>query len=208
MLSGFWGRKIGMTQIFSDDFKSLPVTVIDCSGWYVTQIKTEESDGYDALQLGRLKKRYASEKFSAEWLSSPKRYFEVLREIKFADTSDLGLKVGDEVDIESLFEVGSSVDVFGFSIGKGFQGVVKRYNYAGGPASHGHTMGRTPGALGGMTACGKVIKGKKMPGHMGNKKRAVKNLKLINIEPENKIIFVKGSIPGKTGSLVFVRKCR
>jgi large subunit ribosomal protein L3 len=206
MIRGIWGKKIGMTQVFSDDQKVVPVTAIDVSNWYVTQVKTKERDGYDAIQLGCVKKKHNDQTFSSEWLRSAKKYFAVLREVRLADASQ-SFEVGQQADVAALLSPGDFVDVFGVTVGKGFQGVVKRHGFAGGSASHGSTMGRRPGSIGNAAACGKVDKGKKMPGHMGNRQRAMQNLRVIKVEPQAHVVFVKGSIPGKSGSLVFVRKC-
>lgn len=217
MVNGLWGKKIGMTQLFSEEGIVVPVTVIDVADWYVTQIKTTETDGYNAIQLGRVKKKYASEPFSKEWLRKCKTYFSDLREVPYSPqevtpTEDGeetgGLKVGQPADEALVLQKGDVVDVFGTSIGRGFQGVVKRHGFSGGPKSHGSTMGRIPGAMSFITACGKVIKGKALPGHMGVDRVAVKKLEVITAEPEARVVCVKGSIPGKAGSLVFVRKCR
>ena len=216
MVNGLWGKKIGMTQLFSEENKAVPVTVIDVSDWYVTQIKTTKTDGYNALQLGRVKKKYASEPFSTEWLRKCKTYFSDLREVAYypedvkpaEDGEEVaGVKVGQPADEALKLQKGDVVDVFGTSKGHGFQGVVKRHGYSGGPKSHGSTMGRIPGAMSFMTACGRVIKGKALPGHMGVDRVAVKKLEVITVEPEARIVCVKGSVPGKSGSLVFVRKC-
>lgn len=206
MASGIWGKKIGMTQVFSDDQKVVPVTAIDVSNWCVTSVKTKERDGYDAVQLGCIKKNHSDQKFSAEWLRAPKKYFAVLREVRLDEPQEF--TIGQSIGLTAFLEQGDLVDVFGVTVGKGFQGVVKRYNFSGGRGSHGDKMGRTPGALEGQTSCGRVAKGKKMPGHMGDRQRVMKNLKVVRVEPNANVVFVKGSIPGKSGSLVFVRKCR
>ncbi len=222
MVNGLWGKKIGMTQLFSDENTVVPVTVIDVADWYVTQIKTVEKDGYSALQLGQVKKKYAAASFSEEWLRKPKTYFSALREVPYSPdagaaapveegeegTEQKGLRIGLPADEALVLQKGDVVDVFGTSKGHGFQGVVKRHGYAGGPKSHGSTFGRWPGGISFMTACGKVIKGKALPGHMGVDRVAMKNLEVITVEPEARVVCVKGSVPGKAGSLVFVRKCR
>lgn len=208
MLNGVWGKKIGMTQIFSDDFSVVPVTAIDFSGWRVILVKTNEKDGYSALQIGKVKNRYKDEKFSTKWISSPKKYFEVLREVLLVGVITEKLEVGSEIEWIRIFEIGCFVDVSGINLGKGFQGVVKRYGFSGGCASHGHKLGRGPGALFGQTSCGYVPKGKKMPGHMGCRRHTVRNLELVKMDADANIALVKGSIPGKSGSLVFVRKCK
>ena len=204
MVSGIWGRKIGMTQVFDGD-ESVPVTVIDVGNWIVTNIKTKERDGYTAVQVGCVKKRYAGETPSLDWLKKPRHYFTVLREIRTDDLPEK-IKIGQPADFYTGFQVGEPVDVCGITKGRGFAGVVKRWRFAGAPASHGHTMGKTTGSLGFMCANGKVVKGKKMPGHMGVKQRVMKNLDIVKVDQDGPIILVKGSVPGYDGSLVFVRK--
>ena len=210
MVTGFWGKKIGMTQVFSKENAVVPVTAVDVSGWVVTNIRTKERDGYSAVQVGRIKDRYASKKFDNNWLKKPKLYFSVLKEIKLkADVSELKesiVVIGKPADFRSILAEGDNVDVFGMTKGCGFAGVVRRHNFAGPPSSHGHTMGKKPGSLGGACSQGKVAKGKKLPGHMGNKQRAAKNLEVVRVEKDSEIVLVKGSIPGKSGSLVFLRK--
>lgn len=206
MINGIWGKKIGMTQVFSDDHKVVPVTAVDVSDWYVTQVKTKERDGYDAVQLGCVRKQQKDQLFSSEWLSAPKKSFSALREVRLTDTSHT-FEVGQQPDFNTLLQPGAIVDVFGVTIGKGFQGVVKRHGFTGGVASHGSKLGRRPGSLACQRSSGRVSKGKKMPGHMGGSQRVMKNLKVIKVEANARILFIKGSLPGKTGSLVFVRKC-
>jgi len=208
MVNGLWGRKIGMTQLFSQENEIVPVTVIDVSHWYVTQVKNEQTDGYMAIQLGCVKKKYASESFNPEWLRKPATYFSMVREVAYkpdAESTEATLKVGDTIQSALALSKGDLVDVSGTTKGAGFQGVVKRHGFAGGPASHGATFGRFTGGLSFMRSEGRVIKGKRMPGHMGVDKVTVKNLEVIDFEPSN-IVIVKGSVPGKSGSLVFVRK--
>jgi len=204
MVSGIWGRKIGMTQLFDGDV-AVPVTAIDVGNWIVTDIKTKERDGYTAVQVGCVKKKYADQTPSAEWVKTPRRYFTALREIRTQELPE-GLKIGKSADFYTGFQVGEPVDVCGVSKGHGFAGVIKRWNFGGPPASHGHTMGNRTGSLGFMCANGKVVKGKKMPGHMGVQQRTIKNLDIVKVDPEGPIILVKGSVPGYDGSLVFVRK--
>lgn len=203
-MTGLWGRKIGMTQVFSSENKVVPVTAIDMSNWYVTQVKTSEKDGYLAVQLGCIKGKYSESEFSLDWLKKPKKYFSAFREVRLNNKTDVVL--GEPANL-SLLAQGDNVDVFGISKGAGFQGVVKRHGFSGGPASHGPTFGRFTGSLSFMRSQGRVIKGKRMPGHMGVEKNVIKNLEVIKVEPEAKVLLVKGSVPGKTGSLVFIRKC-
>jgi len=204
MLKGIWGKKIGMTQIFSENNKVVPVTVIDIDHWVVTNHKFKERDGYDAVQVGSLRKKYCGKDFSQEWLKNTKKYFSVLREITLGDASQK-FEIGP-LDFSSIVSVGEAVDVFGITKGHGFQGVVKRHGFTGGRASHGPRFGRIPGSLSFMRSEGKVIKGKKLPGHMGVDQRVMRNLEIIKIEPESNVVLVKGSVPGGSGSLVFIRK--
>lgn len=204
MANGLWGKKIGMTQVFSQDNKVVPVTVIDVANWFVTQIKTKERDGYHAVQLGCVKKQFADKAFASEWLRSPRKYFSIFKEVRI-DESEV-VELGQPADISMVVAQGDYVDVFGVTIGHGFQGGVKRHGFTGGVASHGSKLGRGPGSLSFMRSQGRVIKGLRMAGHMGTDQRVMKNLKIIKVQPEAKVIFVKGSVPGKSGSLVFVRK--
>ena len=208
MVTGIWGKKIGMTQVFSKD-KVVPVTVLDVAHWYVTGKKTEENDGYTAVQVGCLKDRYVDKPFSLQWLKKPTTYFDFIREIK-ADEKDLAnYVIGKAFEVtKDIIAPGEEVDVAGTTKGCGFAGVIKRHGFSGGPASHGSSFGRKPGSIGFMTACGRVIKGKKLPGRMGGVQRMMRNLEVIEADVEPHIMLVKGSIPGKTGTLVFIRKSK
>ncbi len=206
MVSGIWGRKIGMTQLFKED-KAIPVTAIDVSGLLVTGLRTLDRDGYNAIQVGKVKKRFKDSAFSNDWSKCLPNYFEFVREVKL-DTLPEGIAIGSAADFIFDWEEGSLVDVFGKTRGKGFAGVVKRYRFGGPPGSHGSKMGKKPGSSGFFRRQGRVIKGKRFPGHMGNVRRVMKNLDLVRLEKEPKVIFVKGSIPGHSGSLVFIRKVK
>ena len=204
MITGMWGRKIGMTQVFSQD-KVIPVTAIDVGNWFVTGVKTTDNDGYDAVQVGCVKGCCDAEKFSSEWIKKPKKNFSLVREVKLLEATP-DLKVGNAIDFESVLKEGQSVDVFGKTKGKGFAGVVRRYNFSGGSASHGSKTGRKPGSIGFMCSCGRVVKGKKMPGRMGNAIRMMKNLSVVRFDKEANVVLIKGAIPGTKGSFVFIRK--
>jgi large subunit ribosomal protein L3 len=206
MINGLWGKKLGMTEVFHGDL-ALPVTVLDASGWYVLQIKTVEADSYLAIKVGCLKARYKKEGFKAEYLKKLDNYFDHVKEIKVKQAIE-NLEVGSEVDFSlAAFVSGEEVDVIGTTKGAGFTGVVKRHNFGGGRASHGgsNTL-RAPGSVSFMRSQGKVIKGKRMAGHMGVERKTIKKLELVRVDSEAKIILVKGAVPGKSGSLVFVRK--
>ncbi len=202
MLQGFLGKKIGMTQIFREDGRVVPVTVIEAGPCVVTQVKTLESDGYEAVQLGfgDVKRR---NKPQAGHLKNSKlsRY---LREVSTDDTSEF--EVGQTISVD-IFEAGEKIDVIGKSKGRGFAGVMKRWNFGGGPRTHGQSdRARAPGSIGGGTTPGKVYKGLKMAGHMGNRRITVKGLEIVEIDFERNLLLVKGGIPGATNSLVQIRR--
>ncbi len=202
MLQGFLGKKIGMTQIFREDGRVVPVTVIEAGPCVVTQVKTLENDGYEAVQLGfgDVKRR---NKPQAGHLKNSKlsRY---LREVSTDDTSEF--EVGQTIGVD-IFEAGEKIDVIGKSKGRGFAGVMKRWNFGGGPRTHGQSdRARAPGSIGGGTTPGKVYKGLKMAGHMGNRRITVKGLEIVEIDFERNLLLIKGGIPGATNSLVQIRR--
>ena len=202
-MKGILGKKIGMTQVFTKEGKLIPVTVIEVEPNVVTQIKTVEKDGYDAIQLGAQTIR---EKLSnkpelghvKKANTTPKRF---LREIRGVNVNDYTL--GQTIGVD-IFEAGEIVDVTGTSKGKGFQGVIKRHNQSRGPMRHGSQYHRGVGSLGTMLPM-HVLKGKKMPGQMGNVQRTVQNLEVVSIDTENSVILVKGNVPGPKKSLVMIR---
>ena len=203
MKKGILGRKIGMTQVFAKNGKLTPVTVIAVEPNYVSQIKTVETDGYNAIQLAAFDKR---EKLSNKPETShlkkanvtPKRF---LKEIRNVDVSAYTL--GQEIKAD-IFTVGEMVDVSGVSKGKGFQGVIKRFGQSRGPMGHGSQYHRGVGSLGTLLPM-HVLKGKKLPGHMGHKLVTVQNLEVVEIDLENNIILVKGNVPGPKKSLVIIK---
>lgn len=200
---GILGRKLGMTQVFSKDGKLIPVTVVEVEPNVVTQIKTVETDGYEAIQLGFDTKR---EKLSnkpekghvAKANTAPKRF---LKEIRGVDISKYQL--GQELTVE-VFEEGEMVDVSGISKGKGFQGVIKRYHQSRGPMGHGSQYHRGVGSLGTMRPM-RVFKGKKLPGHMGHVSVTMQNLEVVAVMPEENVILIKGNVPGPKKSLVIIK---
>ncbi len=204
-MPGIIGKKIGMTSIFSAEGKALPCTMIEAGPCVVTQVKTQDRDGYDAIQLGFGSKK---EKNTPNAL---KGHFKKAKTgpktdlVEFRNFSDLNL--GDVVNVE-IFEEGEFVDVVGTSKGKGFQGVVKRHNFAGvGQATHGqHNRLRAPGSIGAASYPAKVFKGMKMGGQMGNERVKTTNLKVLKVIAEKNIIVVKGSVPGAIGSTLTIRK--
>jgi len=204
MAVGLWGQKVGMTQLFSGD-KVEPVTAIDVRGWLVTGLRTPERDGYAAVQVGRVRDRYLDADYSPAWLRDKKKYFRVVREIK--TDADLGsVKIGGAVPFGEQIAQGDKVDVFGKTRGRGFAGVVKRHNFGGPPGGHGAMMGNRPGSIGFMCRNGRVIKQKAMPGRMGCVQRAVRNLEVVSVEKDAGVVFVRGAVPGHSGTLLFVRK--
>jgi len=206
MVAGVWGKKIGMTQVFAEN-KVVPVTVIDVSYWVVTQVKHEEQDGYVAVQVGRVKDRFAKQEFSVDWIKKHNKYFSFIREVKIKNAQEQSqFVIGQKVDFHLLLTAGDLVDVTGVTKGAGFAGAVRRHGFTGGRASHGSTLGKRPGSLSFMRSQGRVIKGKRLPGHMGVDTCMVKNLEVVKIYPEENLVLVKGAVPGKSGSLVFIRR--
>jgi len=203
-MKGILGRKAGMTEVFTADGKLIPVTVVEVEPNVVTQIKTKEKDGYEAIQLGAFDKKEKSsnnpEKGHAKKANtSPKRF---LKEIRGVDTSSYTLGQVIEADV---FTSGDTVDVTGTSKGKGFQGVIKRWNQSRGPETHGSTYHRRVGSLGTMRPM-RVLKGKKLPGHMGNEQITIQNLMIVDVDTENKYILVSGNVPGPKNSFVFIKE--
>ena len=203
-MKGILGRKVGMTEVFATDGKLIPVTVIEVEPNVVTQIKTVEKDGYNAIQLGAFDKREKSsnspEKGHAKKANtSPKRF---LKEIRGIEPSSYTLGQVIEADV---FASGDTVDVTGISKGKGFQGVIKRWNQSRGPETHGSTYHRRVGSLGTMRPM-RVLKGKKLPGHMGSEQITIQNLMVVDVDTENKYILVSGNVPGAKNSFVFIRE--
>lgn len=205
-MNGILAKKIGMTRIFNEKGESIPVTVLEAGPCKVVNIRTIEKDGYSAIQLGFETKKLSKMNkpmqgyFKKNGLEDGFRY---LKEIR--TTAVEGLKVGDEVKV-SIFKPGERVDVIGVSKGKGFAGGVKRHHFHGGPASHGSMAHRRPGSIGTNTFPGRVLKNKKLPGHMGAKRVTIKNLKIYNIIEDKNLILINGAVPGGTNGLVIVRK--
>jgi large subunit ribosomal protein L3 len=205
-MAGIIGRKLGMTQIFDDTGAVVPVTVIEAGPCPVVQVKTEEKDGYRAIQLGwGAKKEKRATRAERGHAAKAGLDFvpRTLREFKIG--ADEQYEVGQQLTVEQ-FEVGSRVKVTGTTKGRGFQGVMKRHGFGGRPGSHGHPMARNPGTLGPGTNPSRVIKGKKLPGHMGDARHTVRNLKVVRVDAERNLIFLRGAVPGSRNSLVEIRK--
>ena len=202
MLQGYLGKKIGMTQIFREDGRVVPVTVIEAGPCVVTQVKTMETDGYEAIQLGFGDVKRRNKPLSGHLKNS--RLSRYLREVTADNTTEF--EVGQTIGVD-IFEAGEKVDVIGRSKGRGFAGVMKRWGFAGGPRTHGQSdRARAPGSIGGGTTPGKVYKGLKMSGHMGNRRITVKGLEIVEVDAERNLLLVKGGIPGAPNSLVQIRR--
>ncbi|MCX4291999.1 MAG: 50S ribosomal protein L3 [Odoribacter sp.] len=205
-MPGLIGKKVGMTSVFSVEGKSIPCTVIECGPCVVTQVKTKETDGYEALQLGfdETNEKHTTKPLSGHFKkagTTPKRK---LVEFSGFETEH---KLGDVLDV-TLFEDAAFVDVVGTTKGKGFQGVVKRHGFAGvGEATHGqHNRQRKPGSIGACSTPSRVFKGMRMGGRMGGDRVTIANLQVLKVIPENNLLLVKGSIPGTKGSYVIIEK--
>lgn len=201
-MKGILGRKVGMTEVFTKEGKLIPVTVIEITPNVVTQIKTNETDGYNAVQLGFCDKREKLANKAAighvkKANTTPKRFLKEIRNMEGA------YNLGDTISAD-IFVPGEIVDVTGTSKGKGFQGVIKRWNQSRGPMTHGSRYHRGPGSMGTMRPM-RVMKGKNLPGHMGNETVTVQNLEIIEINVNENYILVSGNVPGAKGSLVFVK---
>lgn len=204
MVLGVVGEKLGMTQVFDNDGLVIPVTIIKVDPLTVTQVKTDDNDGYSAIQLGTnpTKKRKLTKAELNHLEKNNLQPFRLLKEFRVKNSKEY--QVGQVIDL-SIFSEIKKVDVTGKSIGKGFQGCVKRHNANRGPMSHGSKSHRIPGSIGAGTTPSRVYKGISMPGHMGNEKVTVKNLKIFKIDNENHILYVKGSVPGHEGTQVTIR---
>lgn len=205
MLSNVLGKKVGMTQVFDSKGVVVPVTVVDVGSWFVTQTKTVEKDGYSALQIACLRDRYVGEEFSPVWLEKKAEYFLHVKEISFPENDSFQL--GQRLTIEDIaLAEGDKVIATGISKGLGFQGVVKRWGFAGGPKSHGSKFHRRPGSSGHLRRQGEVIKGKKSAGHMGVERITIKGLKVVRVDKDNGCLFIKGALPGKKDTLITICK--
>ncbi len=205
-MAGLIGKKIGMTRIFDEGGAAVPVTVVEAGPCPVLQIKSAETDGYTAVQLGfgaqkdkrasRAEKGHAA-KAGVE--AAPR----LVREFELTDGDEY--EIGQAITVE-VFEAGDSVKVTGTTKGKGFQGVVKRYGFAGRPASHGHPGSRNPGSIGPGTDPSRVIKGKKLPGRMGGVRATIGNLEVVRVDLERNLLFIKGGVPGSRNSYLLIQK--
>ena len=203
MKKAILGKKIGMTQIFDEKGRAIPVTVVEAGPCTVVQIKTKDSDGYEAVQLGfgEVKEKKLIRPIKGHFTKAnitPKKH---LREFRLEEIS---CNVGDEIKVD-IFNKGETVDVTGTSKGKGFQGVIKRHGQSRGPMGHGSMYHRRPGSMGSTSTPGRVYKGKNLPGHMGVETVTVQNLEVIRVDLDKNVILVKGSVPGNKGAILKIK---
>jgi len=196
------GKKLGMTQIFTEDGKTCPATVIEAGPCCVIQVKTLDNDGYEAVKVGFLEREEKKVKkpLGRCFKKAGTRAYVVLREFPMG-----GLKVGEFVTVERFLK-GDKVKVAGISKGKGFQGVMKRHNYSGGPGSHGSMFNRAPGSIGASSFPSRVWKNKGMPGHMGSVKITVRNLEIVDVRPDQNLLLIRGAVPGAKGTYLEIRR--
>lgn len=206
MIEGLIGKKVGMTQTFDEEGNVAPITVIKVGPCTVIQKKTREKDGYSALQLGLVEekgRKKATKPLVGHYEKSGVPPMKILKEFQFAEKGEV--KEGDQFFVD-IFQIGEKVHVVGISKGKGFAGVVKRWGFHGGKATHGSMFHRRPGSTGASAYPSRVMKGKKLPGHMGNKRITVKNLRVIQADKENNLLVVKGAVPGARGGYLLIKK--
>ncbi len=203
MVNGLIGKKLGMIQVFNESRCLIPVTVVEAGPCGVVQIKEAGRDGYEAVQIGfqEVQERKLTKAQVGHLKKANDKRWRYLREFKSSGSPEVGALVTVEI-----FSKGEQVDVRGISKGKGFQGVMKRHNYAGGPASHGSMFHRAPGSIGQSSFPSRVFKNKDLPGQMGNKRITIKGLRIFDVRAEENILLVSGSIPGPVGGMVMVRK--
>ncbi len=205
MKKAILGRKLGMTNIFDEDGTVIPVTVVEAGPCVVTQIKTEEKDGYKALQVGfgEIREKLINKPLKGHFDKAKvdsKRY---LRELKLDDIENYN--IGDEIKVD-IFSEGDRIDVAGTTKGKGFTGPIKRWNQARGPMSHGSRYHRGPGSMGGSATPSRVFKTKKLAGRMGGVRRTVQNLEVVKVDPERNLLLIKGSVPGNKNGLLYIKE--
>ncbi|MDE6181827.1 MAG: 50S ribosomal protein L3 [Eubacteriales bacterium] len=205
MKKGIIAKKIGMTQIFAENGVLIPVTVLEAGPCVVTQVKTMENDGYEAIQVGfgDIKESKVNAPMKGHFTKANVAPTKLLKEFKFENSSEYS--IGSEIKAD-IFEAGDKIDVSGVSKGKGFQGAIKRHNQHRGPMAHGSKYHRGVGSLSSATTPGKVKKGKKMPGHMGAENVTIQNLEIVRIDAEKNLLLVKGAVPGNKGSILVIKE--
>jgi large subunit ribosomal protein L3 len=204
---GLVGRKCGMTRVFTEEGESIPVTVVEAQPNRITQVKTVDNDGYRALQVtaGERKASRVSRPEAGHFAKAKVEAGDLLIELRVADGDETEYEVGSELRVD-VFEAGQKVDVVGTSIGKGFAGTVKRHNFRTQDATHGNSLAhRAPGSIGQNQTPGRVFKGKKMSGHMGNVRRTAQNLEVVRVDEERNLLLIKGAVPGHKGGRVVVK---
>ena len=207
MTMGLVGRKCGMTRVFTDDGISIPVTVIEAQPNRITQVKTVETDGYRALQVaaGSRKASRVRKPAAGHFAAAKVEAGDLMSEFRLSESDEADFELGADVRVD-LFSEGQKVDVIGTSIGKGYAGTVKRHNFRTQDATHGNSLAhRAPGSIGQNQTPGRVFKGKKMSGHMGNARSTVQNLEVVRVDAERNLLLIKGAVPGHTGGRVIVR---
>lgn len=207
MAIGLVGRKCGMTRVFTDAGDSVPVTVIEALPNRVTQVKSAEADGYRALQvtIGTRRQSLLSKSVAGHFAKASVAPGKGLMELRLADGEAADLKPGSELKVD-MFTAGQIVDVTGTTMGKGFAGVMKRHNFAGGYASHGASVShRVPGSIGQRQTPGRVFPGKRMAGHMGVRRRTVENLQVVQVDAERNLVLIRGAVPGAEGGTVIIK---
>ena len=199
---GILGKKLGMTQIYSEDGKMLPVTVVEAGPCCVVQVRTLEKDGYEAVKIGflEMKEKRVNKPMAGVFKKAGIKPYKLLKEFPIG-----GLKVGEFVTVERFIK-GDRVSVSGISKGKGFQGVMKRHNFSGGPGSHGSTFNRAPGSIGASSYPSRVWKNQKLPGHMGAERETIRNLEIVDVRTEQNLLLIKGAVPGGIGTFVEIKK--
>jgi len=207
MSLGILGKKKGMTQVFRDDGRIIPVTVVEAGPCTVLQVKTKEKDGYEAVQIGvcEKKEKLVSKPEFGKFKKiniSPKRFIKEIR-----TSADQKFEVGQQMKVD-IFAAGDAVDVTGTSIGKGFQGGMKRWHWSGGKQTHGSMSHRRPGSIGSTTTPGRVIKGHHLPGRMGGDTVTTQNIEVVKIDTENNLLILEGSVPGPNNSLLIIQKAK
>ena len=208
MVTGIIGKKVGMTQVFDADGTVHPATVIKAGPCVVVQAKTAQTDGYEAVQLGLVEENAGkgNKPTTGHFKKANVAPMRVLKEVRIEESKD-ETKVGDRVLVEN-FKAGELVDISGVTKGKGFAGGVKRWHYRGGDATHGSMFHRAPGGIGGSSFPSRVWKNQHFPGHMGNERVTAKNLKVIRVDTDENLLLVRGSVPGPSGTYIFIRKAR
>ena len=207
MTMGLVGRKCGMTRVFTEEGESIPVTVIEAQPNRITQVKTVDNDGYRALQVtaGERKASRVSRPEAGHFAKAKVEAGDLLTELRVAEGDETEYEVGNELRVD-VFEAGQKVDVVGTSIGKGFAGTVKRHNFRTQDATHGNSLAhRAPGSIGQNQTPGRVFKGKKMSGHMGNVRRTAQNLEVVRVDEDRNLLLIKGAVPGHKGGRVVVK---